>query len=182
MNIFLTSILLILFLGLLLTYLLLLIYVIIQVKFITKNLPTGCTGLQSFDPTKKYKASFVFPKIIANQTKTTSISGSILGKQKSLNEGTFTITFTSYPEDGGKPEITEFPNQSYTYTKSTCKLIFKFFEPTDGSKGVLDYLKQYHIDLSPYVSDLIENDGIRLTGKFSWGAINIPLIVTAYPS
>jgi len=46
--------LLILFLCLLVVNLVLLIYVIIQVKFITKNLPTGCTGLQNFDPTKKY--------------------------------------------------------------------------------------------------------------------------------
>ena len=181
MNIFLI-LLLILFFGLLVSNLMLLIYLIIQVKFITKNLPTGCTGSQNFDPTKKYTTSFVFPKIIADATKTKSISGSISGKRDSLDEGTFTITFSSYPQDGGKVETTEFPNQSYTYTKSMCKLNFKFFKPTDGSKGVLDYLEQYHIDLSPYVSDLIENGGIRLTGKFSYGILNIPLIVTAYPS
>lgn len=181
MNIFLI-LLLILFLCLLVSNLLLLIYLIIQVKFITKNLPTGCTGSQNFDPTKKYTASFVFPDFIANNTKTKSISGTISGKRKTLNEGTFTITFSSYPQDGGKVETTEFPNQSYTYTKSTCKINFKFFEPTDGSKGVIDYLKQYHIDLSPYVADLIENDGIRLTGKFSLGILNVPLMVTAYPS
>lgn len=181
MNIFLI-LLLILFLCLLVSNLILLIYLVIQLKFITKNLPTGCTGSQNFDPTKKYTASFVFPEIIANATKTKSINGSISGKRNSSNDGTFTITFSSVPQDGGKIETTVFPNQSYTYTKSTCKLNFKFFEPTDGSKGVLDYLKQYHIDLSPYVADLIENDGLRLTGKFSWGVINIPLMVTAYPS
>lgn len=107
---------LILFLCLLVGNLLLLIYLIIQVKFITKNLPTGCTGLQNFDPTKKYTASFVFPDLIANATKTKSISGTISGKRKTLNEGTFTITFSSY-QDGGKVETTELPNQSYTYTK-----------------------------------------------------------------
>jgi len=181
MNIFLI-LLLILFLCLLVGNLLLLIYLIIQVKFITKNLPTGCTGLQNFDPTKKYTAFFVFPDFIAKPTKTKSISGTISGKRKTLSEGTFTITFSSYPREGGKVETTEFPNQSYTYTKSTCKLKIKFFVPIDGSKGVIDYLKQYHIDLSPYVADLIENDGIRLTGKFSLGILNVPLMVTAYPS
>jgi len=182
MNILILILFLILFLILLVSNLLLLIYLIIQVKFITKNIPTGCTGKQDFDPTKKYTASFVFPKSIANVTGTKSISGTISGKKDSLNEGTFTITFSSYPKEGGKVETTEFPNQSYTYTKSTCKLNFEFFKPTDGSKGVLDYLDQYHIDLSPNVADLIENDCIRLTGKFSWGILNIPLMVTAYPS
>lgn len=158
---------------------LMLVYIIIEVRFIVKNLPIACSGKQDFDPTKTYKASFVFPRFIAKVTKTKSINGTITGTKTNATTGTFSITFTSDPLDGSKPETTTFPGQKYSYNKSTCKLAYTL---TDGPQGVQQYLTKFNIDLSPYVADLLPNAGLRLTGNYTGLGISIPLAVTAYPS
>jgi hypothetical protein len=162
-----------------LVILLLLLYIIIEVRFIVNNLPIACSGKQDFDPTKKYEASFVFPGIIAKSSKTKSIDGIITGTKTNATTGTFSISFTSNPLDGSKPNTTMFPDQKYTYEKSTCKLTYVL---TTGSQGVQQYLDKYHIDLSPYVADLLPNAGLRLSGSYTGLGVSIPLAVTAYPS
>lgn len=158
---------------------LMLVYIIMEVNFIVKNLPTACSGKQDFDPTKLYKAAFIFPGIIAKASKTKSINGIITGTKTTSTTGTFSISFTSIPLDGSKPSTTVFPGQKYSYTKSTCKLSY---ELTDGVQGVQQYLTKFNIDLSPYVADLLPNAGLRLSGNYTGLGVSIPLSVTAYPS
>lgn len=158
---------------------LMLLYVIIEVRFIVKNIPVECSGTQDFDPTKTYKASFVFPGIIAKATNTKSINGSITGTKTDSTTGTFTISFTSVPSDGKPPITTTFPGQTYSYDKTSCKLSYTL---TDAAPDVKQYLSKYHIDLSPYMADLLPNAGLRLTGNYTGLGFSIPLAVTAYPS
>jgi len=159
---------------------LLLLYIVIEIKFIVKNLPTNCSGDLNFDPTKNYIAKFNFPSIIQHLTKTTKIEGSLLGTKSSSTEGEFTIIFMSYSIDPTKqPSQQTFSGQKYVYNKETCSIAYTFYQPTDGSKGVEDYLKDNNIKLSEH-ANLVPNDGIRLTGSWE-GPVSIPLAVTAYP-
>lgn len=158
---------------------LLLVYIIIELRFIVKNLPVDCDGKTEFDPTLNYIASFDFPSIIEKITNVKTIKGSITGTKSSSSDGEFTITFLAYKSGSDDPEKSVFPGQKYTYDKSTCTLTYTFYEPPDGTHGVQDYLNKYKIELSPSAY-LVPNNGIRLTGNYV-GVVNIPIAVTAYP-
>lgn len=158
----------------------LLLYITIQVNFIAKNLAVNCTGKMDFDPTKNYVASFVFPHVIQKTIGKQSIEGSLTGKKSSSTEGTFSVSVTTYKMDGTPDTPTTFDGQKYVYDKTSCTLKYTFVKPTDGSKGIEDYLSQYNITLtSP--AYLVPNDGIRLAGQFKDKFVTIPLEVTAYP-
>lgn len=154
---------------------LMLLYLIILVKYIVKNLPIECSGKQDFDPTKTYTTAFNFPPILEKTTGLQSINGSITGTKSSATSGSFTITFTSVPKDNSKPSTDIYPGQLYTYEKSTCSITFTL------TPEVNKYLTSYDIDLND-VAKLVPNDGIRLTGNYTGLDINIPLSVTAFPS
>jgi hypothetical protein len=121
----------------------------------------------------------LFGSIIEKLTKVKTIKGSLTGTKNTSTDGTFDITFLSYPSDGSAPSTSIFAGQKYIYDKSKCTLAYTFYKPTDGSKGVIDYLDKYHISLNPEAI-LVTNNGIRLSGNFS-GVIHIPILVTAYP-
>jgi len=166
-----------------------LLYIIWRLEYIIKNLPTDCSNVNEFDPTKTYVINFDVAdwmkfavKVAYGVELPDRLSGSVTGKATSKKEGTFNICFQEFnlkdptkPEEGYVPtgDTKLYENIPYTYNKENCTVSF------DGTacQGLVEDLKGLGIELDT-TTQLVPNDGMKLTAILA-GKIN--LHITGYP-